>query len=133
MPPAFDDTIVHLTLGQRDRFVRALVVHREQLTTGAHQAHGDLINHNTEGSVLDKIGGRAGARPGHDRYPRHLTSRRRRRLDSPPCTDTTMELSAPNGRWSVWQAVSFPRTQATVVAALRSLTGTRSAMTRSPC
>ena len=70
MAPALDDTIVHLTLGQGHRFVRALVVHSEHLTTGSHQADGDLINDNTERCILKKIGDRTGALPSHERYLR---------------------------------------------------------------
>jgi hypothetical protein len=56
VPPAFDDTIGHVALGQPHRLVRAFITHREHLTTGAHKADGDPINDYTEGGILDKVG-----------------------------------------------------------------------------
>ena len=67
VPPAFDNAIGRLPLGQPHSLVRAFIMYREHFTTGAYKADGDPINDYTEGCVVDKVGSRAGTRPDHGR------------------------------------------------------------------
>ena len=80
MPPAFDDTVDHVALGQPHSLVSAFIVHSEHLTTGAHEADGDPLDDYTEGRVLDKVGSQASKRPVHGSCRISLAELAKRRL-----------------------------------------------------